>query len=349
MENIFNTDPSTFETPNLTPELVLKYVDESDIFGLVFGVIPEEYDTCVSPFREDKNPGCIFSRDPKGKLRFCDFGNKKEKNGVKMSHMDCFDAVKVYFGLSNFRSTLEFIYNNLIKGKNLSIRKGYEVENSYKKEGFYFSTAIRDFEYRDKVFWFDSYGITKKNLIEDKVFAINKLFLRNTKKGDLDIDIKGLGYLYTDFESGHKKVYTPFAKTRFITDCKNDDIGGLRFLPQSGKKLIITKSYKDYRVLRNLGLNVVWFQNEGMFPSEELLISLCRRFESVVIFFDCDSTGIFSSIMLRDLINSFLPYKARIYHIPEHFLERRVKDPSDYYKKFGRSKLIELLQTHNVF
>ena len=41
----------------------------------------------------------------------------------------------------------------------------------------------------------------------------------------------------------------------------------------------ITKSYKDCRVLRNLGLNSIWLQNEVAIPSRNIFEDLCKRFK----------------------------------------------------------------------
>ena len=56
---------------------------------------------------------------------------------------------------------------------------------------------------------------------------------------------------------------------------------------------MITKSYKDYRVLRNLGVNVTWFQNEGAFPDN--LDDIINDYKDVIVFFDNDFTGLAAS------------------------------------------------------
>lgn len=334
-----------------TAEDILRYVSEEEIFELVFGYQPEELDRDVSPFRNDNEPGCIFSRDPNGKLRFIDFGNNNNTNGIKASHLDCFDAVRLHFKLKNFRDTLLFIKTKLIDSKGINlIPRGKSVSkiSSKSNKNFSFDVVLRDYQLRDKYFW-GQFGITKENLLEDKVYPVIQARLYNTKKGDMVINYRDIAYVYTDFASKAKKLYSPLSKNKFTTDCVADDLSGETSLPPSGKKLIITKSYKDYRVLKNAGLTTVWVTSETTPPSDEKLVSLCSRFESVLIIFDNDSVGIFSAAVLKDKINSLLPGKANYWYLPENLLKRGIKDPADYFKKFGRLSLLKLLQINNVF
>lgn len=327
---------------------ILKYVSEEDIFELVFGFKPKEYDYVVSPFRPDNKPGCWFQYAISGKLRFIDFASKIYVNNVKMISIDCFDCVQQFFNLPNLYRTLQFIKKHLIDGKNLS-----EIQNTRtleikvrNKVEILFTPKIYTLE--DKNFWFDRYEIYKENLIEDKVFPISQYKMLNTKYGDYSITTKTISYCYTDFESGNKKIYRPLDKNRFLTNCIQNDIGGIRFLSDTGKTLVITKSYKDYRVLKNQGLTVIWFQNEGMFPTLDILLPLCNRFKEIVIFFDNDKAGIEASLKLVKIINSYIPGKASAIHLPERLLHENITDPSDFIYKKGREQLIQFLIHKNL-
>ena len=44
----------------LSKEDILSYATESQIFYMVFGFFPKEYQYTVSPFRDDKTPGAFF-------------------------------------------------------------------------------------------------------------------------------------------------------------------------------------------------------------------------------------------------------------------------------------------------
>ena len=122
-------------------------------------------------------------------------------------------------------------------------------------------------------------------------------------------------------------------RKRFLTNCTKNDVGGINSLVSYGKELIIAKSYKDYRVLKNNGKNVVWFQNEGMIPSDSILTLLVRHFASVIVWFDNDQPGIIASEKVKNHINTLVPCKAKNLWLPERSLEVGIKDPSDCIAK----------------
>lgn len=326
---------------------ILKYVSEEDIFELVFGFKPKEFDYVISPFRKDNSAGCWFQYYPSGKLKFTDFGSQIYIRGVKMINIDCFDAVQFYFKLGGLYKTLQFIKKHLIDGKDLPKMEYILNEKKIEKRKVKILFDIRDFDIRDEMFW-KKYGISKQNLIDDKVFPIKRFKVVNSKKGDFSSRIYDICYAYTDFEDGRKKLYRPYqkGKGKFLSTCNQNDIGGFNHLPKFGNKLIITKSYKDYRVLKNQELNVVWFQNEGMIPTNDYLLPLCKRFDNIVIFFDNDNTGKEVGEKISNLINSHFPGKSKFIHLPDELLESKIKDPSDLIHKKGLQVLIEFLNNN---
>lgn len=326
---------------------ILDYVSEADIYELVFGFKPTEYKYTTSPFRTDSNPGCWFETDiSTNKLRFVDFANEETINSINMNNIDCFDAVQIYFELGNFYKTLEFIEDKLIKGKNITKkpRQNIIVEKEEKRDVI-INTDTKLYNSRDGRFW-SAYGITKQNLIDDKVFSIKRYNLLNTKYGDILKRTYEPCYSFTNFKDNRKKLYLPFqkGKKRFITNCKADDVGELNSLPDFGEQLIISKSYKDCRVLRNFNLNSVWFQNEGMIPSYEVIIDLCRRFKNIIVFFDNDDAGIKAGLKVTNHINTLYRKKATHLYLPEYLnSEYYITDPSDLYKKRGKKHLEQFI------
>jgi hypothetical protein len=308
----------------ISKEAILQLVSQEEIFSLVLNYIPKEFDYVVSPLRIDKSPGCWFSYHTNGILYFIDFGHTR-------THSDCFNLVQDYFKIPNFYLTLEYIYATLIQGKDRlpSIVVKEDTVRTEKKRVKLIIEA-RAFNLLDKGFY-TPYGITKPNLIEDKVFPTSKLYLLNTKTGSHVINCDPFTYTYTEFADSRKKVYFPkkTGSKRFLTNCTKDDIGGIHLLPMYGQELIITKGYKDYRVLKNMGKNVVWFQNEGMIPNDLILYSLVRHFVNVIVWFDNDQAGIIASEKIKQKINSMFPGKAKNLWLPERGLEFGVKDPSD--------------------
>lgn len=323
---------------------ILEYVSEKQIFGLVFKQEPVIYQYITSPFRKDSNPGCWFEYSPRGALRFVDFANNKIINGIKMNNIDCFDAVQIYYKLGNFYKTLEFIKEKLIDEKDVK-PKARIIKPTTKREIEIYIEA-RDFDSRDRRFW-SRYGISRQNLVNDNVFAVKRFKMLNTRGGDILKRVYDPCYAYTKFKDNRKKLYRPFkkGKGKFLTNCSANDIGGIDSVDKGARQLLISKSYKDWRVLKNTGLNCVWFQNEGMIPSDEILVSLCKNYDDIVVFFDNDEAGITASMKVANSINRFFPFRARPLYLPEHLnLERKISDPSDMYYRMGIKNLEQFLK-----
>jgi hypothetical protein len=312
----------------ISKESILNLVSQEAIFELVFKFTPQEYDYVVSPLRKDKTPGCWFSYHTNGVLYFIDFAHTR-------THSDCFNIIQDFFKFPNFYLTLEYIHKTLIQGKEgLELINVKEEVKKVTKEKVKLLIEARQFNVADRDFWWQ-YEIKKAHLIEDRVFPVQKLFALNTKSGSHIIDCKDIAYSYNDFPESRKKVYFPLreGKRRFLTNCTKNDVGGINSLVSYGNELIITKSYKDYRVLKNNGKNVVWFQNEGMIPKDSILDSLIRPFSSIIVWFDNDSPGIIASEKVKNHINTFVSGKAKNLWLPERCLEQGITDPSDCIAK----------------
>lgn len=312
----------------ISKESILKLVTQEEIFQLVFNFIPQEFDYVISPLRYDRTPGSWFSYHTNGVLYFIDFAHTR-------THSDCFNIVQDFFKFPNFYLTLEYIYKTLIQGKTgLEPIENKEETKKPVKEKVKLLIEARNFGPADVKFW-SQYEIRKKHLIEDRVFAVHKLFALNTKSGSHIIDCKDIAYSYNDFPESRKKIYFPMrqGKRRFLTNCTKNDVGGINSLVSYGKELIIAKSYKDYRVLKNNGKNVVWFQNEGMIPNDLILNLLVRNFATIIVWFDNDQPGILASEKVKTHINNIVPGKAKNLWLPERSLEQGIKDPSDCIAK----------------
>lgn len=308
-----------FRSGFIDKDKILEYVSEEDIFQLVFDSELTEFEYLTSPFREDNTPGCWFEEDLNGRLKFIDY----TRNPCRM---DCFSAVQEFYKIPNFYQTLTFIKEKLIDdGKSSTKTLKKRVVKKKEKKSVEMLIQTRDFNEKDRDFW-TKYHITKQNLISDGVFAIRTYMLKNTKSGDFIFRVTGLCYGYTDFVSGNKKLYRPHSKDKFkfISTCTKNDVGGVRDLDYEESKVLITKSYKDYRVLKNLGVNAVWFQSETSFPDVEVLEELLGTFKNIYVFFDNDKPGIIASESMVKILKA--NFKADIQNIR---LEEGSKDPSD--------------------
>lgn len=262
----------------------------------------------VSPFRDDTKPGCFFSTY-KGILYFVDFAETK-------SHLNCIE----FLAKKENKSTIEIIYD-LIKNKkfNSNVKKqNYTKDNIPTK----ISIVKRRWLNKDKLFW-EKYGISKQQLIDDNVVPIkNFTITKNNNSKTIYPDNVSYGYIIKD----RIKIYSPYSTYKFITNCHNGSIGGTKIT--KGELLVITKSYKDYRVIFNSGIDhVIWFQNEKILPSKDFVISIGKKYKNIVIFYDNDETGINGSRIIASIFNQYFPNKAYSLHFPINF---PYKDPSDF-------------------
>lgn len=318
---------------------ILSYVSEQEIYELVFGFKPEEFDKVCSPLRVDFTPGAYFERTPTdNRLFFKDWGDPKK------SLHDCFDVVQRYFNLPNFYQTLNFVKEHLIDGKKL-VKRNLISHTPKTPKKTDISFQARAYLLADKIYW-EKYEITRQQLLEDRVMAVSKIKIVGKKGTNISTPYTPC-YAYTEFDSGNKKLYFPYREgsKRFLTNCSKNDIGGLHNLDLDDPQLIITKSYKDYRVLKNQGYNCVWFQNEGMTPDMEFLDPLISSFSDVIIFFDNDKTGIEASIKLVEKLQ--MTYgKGYSLYLPIELLTEGIKDPSDLIAKKGRQELLNFLNSN---
>ena len=320
---------------------ILQYISEEQIYEYVLGFLPKEFDYICSPLRIDNNPGAFFQRGLySDKLLFIDYADPS------CTHNDCFSFIQRYYNLTDFYETLKFIQQNIIE-KN-GFKKGFiqkETKQKTQKKPAEIRIETRPFNYTDGLFW-SRFGISRENLIKDKVFAVQRIFLKNGRKGDRNIPVYTKCYAFTNFKDNRKKLYFPYkkGKYRFLSTCTRNDVN-IDEISKDTNQLVISKSYKDNRVLKNLKVNSIWFQNEGAFPDN--LQDIVKDFEDVVVFFDNDNPGIAAAEKLVTLINDY-SNKARMVYLDKELLSQGIKDPADLYSKKGIDYLTEFLLNNNI-
>jgi len=338
----------------ISKEEILRMVSQEEIFKMIVGYMPKEHSYVYSPFRKDRIPDCYFEWY-KDNLYFIDWADPI----TKRRHRDCFNMVQDHFGVSFYKS-LEIVnehFNlNLLAGHHddsdyvVNRKKEIQEKKSIKKSPKSMPFKARMFNgQEDKSFW-QPYQITRSELIEDEVFPIIWYKVYSKRLGShVVIRPSTRSYLVGNFNP-RVKFYVPDkkGKGKWATNCTQNDIWGYDCLPPTGKQLLISKSYKDYRVLKNQGINVIAFQNEGMLPSQEILESLINRFEEIVVLFDNDRAGIEAAEKLVDAINCKSPRKSRHIHLKKKLLKERISDPSDYIKSKGREPLHKFLSVNKV-
>lgn len=309
---------------------ILDYIAQEEIFKLVLGSYPDLGEQYCSPFRVDSNPGCYFYYDSRDRLKFVDWGNTGN------THIDCFEAVKLFFKLDNYVQVIHLIYDALVDGRKIERVQESQVKKKERKKTF-ISVHKKQFSKEDQEYW-NKFGITEENLEEDQVYPIDKIYINSQKGESVFYPRRELAYADTNFPSGHKKVYFPNRKgqhkMRFLTNCTQNDIGNLNNIDYSQENLVITKSHKDHRVLKNLGYhNTVYLSNEGQVPEPDILSKLISTFKKIFIFFDNDLVGYNAAEYLKQKI---LDIKSSI----EIFIVRinftKTKDIAELFALHGK-------------
>ena len=319
----YHTD-EIYRGGNISKDNILQYVSPYDIYQFAVGYRPELDRMYTSPFRKDEEPNCYYT-EYNNRLILIDFAARgRFIKKVNLSHVDSFNAVMLLHNLKSIYEAINLIYSKLCVDK--VKMKNCVKTFSIKKPDIVIDIIPKSFEKRDREYW-KQYYISKQNLIKDKVLAVKAYqIVKDKVYSGLPQD---LAFCFTDFENGHKKIYFPErSKVRFLTNCRAEDIGGIKSLPPTAEKLVITKSYKDWRVLRNQDYNVIWLQSETVTP--ESLERVCKRFDEIIILFDNDDAGIQASKLLWEKITSFaLDIKVRELCVPKI---KGVTDPSDFIK-----------------
>lgn len=328
---------------------VLKRVTQEEIYQIVVGYLPIANKYVVSPLREDKLAGAFYEW-VKGYLLFKDFADPIRR--VR----DCFQMLMDYFKLS-YNESLELVDEHFKLGIRIgypiSIRhefidyssKTYKYNPLSKREGKNNSiyTKARPFLIYDKHYWENRFGITKANLIEDNVFPLLWFKFFSPKNNDwLTIRPMDICYSFDEFQNNQRKIYRPLNKNnKFLTNLSQNHIGNIDNIPITGEKLIITKAYKDCRIIRNCGIrNIVWFQSENQIPEDNYLLPLCKRFNKIVVLYDNDEAGIVGGVKLVIRINEQYPDKAK-----EMYVSHGFNDTANLYENKGKSEVMKFLKT----
>jgi hypothetical protein len=296
---------------------ILNNVNDLDIFAYYLGYIPELQKMYPSPFRVEKNPSFNIYINPQGHLRYKDFGH---------SQGSAVDFVMLMLGL-NYAEASNKIYYDV--GHKESLKTKLK-----KKQKSVFKIIKRPFNEHDKEYW-SSQGIELETLVKYNVVACSLVYVN----GDLwfvhDNNHPTYAYQFND----KVKIYRPFAKKKgikFIGNVPNQVPQGFDQLPKSNSYLIITKSLKDVMFFYEAGMPAIAPHGEDMPINEEYLEEIKLRFPKLIVIYDNDAPGVKGSIKLTQNIG------AEYWNIPRSY---DVKDITDFYKKYGKEKTIELLES----
>lgn len=320
----------TKNVKQLTIQEILKHVTEYDIFKYYVGK-GFKLGTIRSPLRKDSQPSFDIYKSPNTvrKILFKDHGTGESGS--------CFDLVMKMYNLS-FIGALKCIDYDFNLGLNdgplpkRNLTKGYVGKASgVDVNKLQVTCSIRVCRRKwnsgsDKRFW-GSYGVTVAQLNKFNISPVEALKVNNKwfkfKKDECIYCYHFGDYVY--------KIYQPYNEDfKWLSNASANVIQGWKQLPQTGKIVVITKSMKDIVVLDTIEVPSIAPQSEGTIPSVEIISELKERFEIVISNYDYDYRGVVSANRMKKLYN-ITPFMFT----PEF----RVKDVSDYVKKYGVNSL----------
>ena len=289
-----------------------------------------------SPIRKDRNPSfSIFWSDRYNRFMFKDFATGDRGDVfvflTKLLRLNYYEVL--------IRIIVDFNLTDKFYTKDIKLKSTNKVpiiydEEHIKKEikaSARIQVKIREWNSNDIKYW-NSYGICQDTLIKYRVFPISHIFLN-----DSVIVADEYAYVFVELKDGVEKykVYQPFSKTlKWLGNFLEATLSGWEQLPEIGDILIISSSLKDGMCLHDLGFtNFISPQTEGYIHKEHIITHLKLRFKQIYIFYDNDKAGKEASDKICKL-HTLRPIFTGV---------EELKDPSDYYKKMGGKKLLNII------
>lgn len=322
--------------PVITKQYLLEKQSQETYMEYYLG-IPVKKGLFKSPLRQDNSPTCSFYVNKAGELIFKDFSGQFYGN---------FISVVMYKYSCSYYMALQIIANDfgyINHPKLVKNSKPIEVsKNSLKDVGpCKIQIEAKDFS-EEELQWWLQYGITKEILKKFWVYSCKSVFLNGQYFTGSSSKSFIFGYYRGKDSEGLElwRIYFPNRTSyRFLSNWKACLLQGSKQLPKQGDTLVITKSLKDVMCLYSIGITAIAPNSENLFVSESQFAKLKSRFTNIIVFYDNDLAGISNMNKIRK------KFKVQCVWIPRKY---GAKDISDFYKKYGKNKTIELINEYRA-
>lgn len=317
---------------------ILSKVSEYDIFRFYLGHDFELGARIHSPFRKDSNPSLSITRKDLG-YRFIDFGDDTFRGGV-------IDFVRMLHPGMTFNGALERIDKDLClgiraKGKSDYKRITKDFQNPCDDKSKSITHLVPRAMTKEELSFWNEYYQDISDLKRDRTYAISKLYL-NRKRLSLPKNELIFAYEYggENGEEPRHKIYRPFSQKSddkwFPNSTLISDMDGWGLDWETCEKLIITKSRKDYAVIKKIFPHVVGVQNEGLGPFTEdnvTRIKVCSKDQYIA--FDSDKPGKVASFRVT------AKYGWKHINVPDQYLPD-IKD----FAKWGKDYNLKTIEDY---
>jgi hypothetical protein len=317
--------------PKITKELLLSKYSQETFFEHYLGV-PVKKGLFKSPsiIRTDNNPTCSFYKDKKGNLKYKDFaGPTFDFVGCVMYIFNC----SYYKALRIIANDFGFIEIEKVEKNPPKMEyTGHELKQTDKAK---IEVEIKEFSQRE-LDWWGTYGIGLPTLKKFKVFSIKSVFLNGVYFTSSSESCPIYGYYGGENSDGDElwRLYMPTKRTyRFLSNWSSTMIQGSKMLPKSGEFVVVTKSLKDVMALYEFGIPAIAPNSENLFLTETQYEKLQTKFQQIYILYDRDLPGVKSANRIRKKFDGL-----------QVLLVPKVKDFTDYVKKYGTYKTFNLIE-----
>ena len=322
-----------------TEELVLEYLSDLEIYR---HYIKESFTigkAFNSPLQEDNIPsfGIYHSKKYNGRLFFKDHRGPTGSSVrfvqllYNLGLKETLEMIIIDFGLED-----KFIIGNTSykPSRPVEFRMTEEERKNFKKHTkLDLKISTRKWKLHDRDYWMSN-GIAFTTLEAFNVVPIDYYWMYgHVYKADKH------AYAYKEWKDGilNYKIYQPFRsadKHKFLNGYLDGTFSGWELLPNHEVDLIIiTKSTKDSMFLYQRGYYATSPQGEGYIFKPQVMDILKSKTKRIVTFYDHDEAGIKSAERNRQEFGFEFVTTC----------DSRSKDITDFYKKYGVSETLELL------
>lgn len=311
----------------ITKEEILSKIDDEKLFNFYLG----EFDykkSYSSVFRTDDTPSCGIYINKRGRLIYNDIA-KNEK-------LDIFAFVAKKFNIS-YQSAIQKIAEDFKYIKDKEFTPVERVPKDTKIDIQCGKWSFGPLEYWKR------YTITQKELEENNVFNVRKLYINNKVINNFDGTLR---FAYTLNYKGKilKKIYQPEGDKmyKWITNIPLHIPFGYDSLKFKSDNLIITKSVKEMIIFKRYFTDVIALQNESSASLRDVTIDfLLKKYKNIYLFFDGDSTGILNS-------KYYETKGLKPIYIPEDIVSESLKDSADMVKIMGIAYFENFLKSNKL-
>lgn len=322
----------------INKDTLLRQINQENVWSSLFGFDVRIGKHFVNPWRSDNSPGC-YLYESNGVIRLCDFGSRD------LFHtMDICSAV-MYINNISFSQSLSFIKDNYLFTQPVS--NSYE-QNKYINSFEFFLQVIPRASFdcpiwvkADKALW-EVIEVDRDDLYEEDVWPVHSFRMNSHNDPYTVKKYNAQAPSYVTFIDGLSKIRLYGRdKIRFISNFTSNTIGG-KMPIENTKRLIVTKSLKDYFVFTKIGFQCRYIHNEGVLLTNTL-INFLNKFDEVIFFMDNDSTGMYNAKRYAGLVKNGVAA-----YLPEIFSVQGIKDPYEFCEKYSLDKFYNLI-SHDSF